>query len=154
MAVNNSWPLAISKMAHQDCMDGQSWFWPSKFFPPPISSSSPPAYAHITGQGRIDGAICEFTEDKRLAYLKRLQEAGVVNIEMECTALASICHKAGVKCSVICVTLLDRLQGDQVEIPSEVYRGYQARLQGLVAKFIRSRLGNMSSEHDSWVLYI
>ena len=49
-----------------------------------------------------------------MAYLQRVKEAGVVNIEMECVALGALCHRAGVKCAVVCVTLVDRLLGDQV----------------------------------------
>ena len=66
---------------------------------------------------------------------------GISNIEMECTALAALCHKARVKCAVVCVTLLDRLLGDQVDIPPEQYKKYQQRPQALVAGFIKSRLG-------------
>jgi uridine phosphorylase len=35
------------------------------------------------GQGRLDGAFCDHTEQDKMEYLKRLQEIGVVNIEME-----------------------------------------------------------------------
>jgi len=62
----------------------------------------------------MDGAICEFSEDEKMAYLRRAHEEGVTNIEMECTALGALCHKTGVKCAVVCVTLVDRLKGDQV----------------------------------------
>ena len=94
-----------------------------------------------TGQGRLDGAVCQFEDKDKMAYLKRVQAAGVVNIEMECTALSSLCYQAGMKCAVVCVTLLDRLEGDQVDLRPEDYQMYQTRLQGLVAKFIKSRLG-------------
>ena len=29
--------------------------------------------------------------------------------------MASLCHMTGVKCAVVCVALLNRLNGDQVE---------------------------------------
>ena len=45
----------------------------------------------------------------------RLKEAGVTNIEMESTAFTALTHKAGFKSAVVCVTLLDRLNEDQVE---------------------------------------
>ena len=35
------------------------------------------------GQGRIDGAMCEYTEADKLAWLAKLQAAGVLNMEME-----------------------------------------------------------------------
>ena len=44
----------------------------------------------------------------------RLKEAGVTNIEMESTAFTALTHKAGFKSAVVCVTLLDRLNEDQV----------------------------------------
>ena len=41
---------------------------------------------------------------------------GVTNMEMEALVFASLTHKAGIRSAVVCVTLLDRLQGDQVDI--------------------------------------
>ncbi|XP_054065734.1 uridine phosphorylase 2 isoform X3 [Rissa tridactyla] len=43
--------------------------------------------------------------------------------------------------AVVCVTLLDRLEGDQIRVPREVLGEYQQRPQRLVAAFIRKRLG-------------
>lgn len=96
----------------------------------------------LVGQGRTDGAVCEHTEEEKLAYLKGLNEIGISNIEMECTALAALTHHAGVKSAVVCVALLDRLLGDQVTISPEDYKIYQQRPQALVIKFIKSRLGS------------
>ena len=44
----------------------------------------------------------------------RLKDAGVTNIEMESVAFTALTHKAGFKSAVVCVTLLDRLNEDQV----------------------------------------
>ena len=41
---------------------------------------------------------------------------GVTNMEMEALVFAGLTHKAGIRAAVVCVTLLDRLQGDQVDI--------------------------------------
>ena len=41
-------------------------------------------------------------------------EKGVVNMEMEALVFAAMTHLAGIKSAVVCVTLLDRLNGDQV----------------------------------------
>ena len=73
-------------------------------------------------------------------HLHQLKDNGVVNIEMECTAIASLCHHTNVKCAVVCVTLLDRLKGDQVQISPEDYKAWSLRPQQLVAKFIKSEL--------------
>ena len=68
-----------------------------------------------SGQARVDGVVCEIsTHQEKLTYLQRVKEAGISNIEMECTAIASLCKMTGVKCAVVCVALLDRLKGDQV----------------------------------------
>lgn len=47
-------------------------------------------------------------------YLTKLHDFGVVNIEMESTIFAALTHHAGIRAAVVCVTLLDRLKGDQV----------------------------------------
>lgn len=49
-----------------------------------------------------------------MEYLESIHKSGVVNIEMESLAFAALTHHAGIKAAVICVTLLDRLRGDQV----------------------------------------
>ena len=58
--------------------------------------------------------MCTFSEEQQEAYLRRVSEAGIINIEMESAGLASLCHMTGIPCAVVCVALLDRLQGDQV----------------------------------------
>ena len=65
-------------------------------------------------QGRLDGAICEYTEKDKMAYLKHVSDNGVVNMEMEATVFAAMTHMAGIRSAVVCVTLLNRLKGDQV----------------------------------------
>ena len=49
-----------------------------------------------------------------MAYLKHVSDNGVVNMEMEATVFAAMTHMAGIRAAVVCVTLLDRLKGDQV----------------------------------------
>lgn len=62
----------------------------------------------------MDGAFCDFTEEEKMEYLEKLKANGVRNIEMESLAFAALTHHAGIKAAVVCVTLLDRLKGDQV----------------------------------------
>lgn len=64
----------------------------------------------------MDGAFCEFTESDKMEYLNKLHDFGVVNIEMESTIFAALTYHAGIRAAVVCVTLLDRLKGDQVRI--------------------------------------
>lgn len=66
------------------------------------------------GQGRLDGAFCDFTKEEQMEYMEKLQHDGVVNIEMESTVFAALTTHAGIKSAVVCVTLLNRLKGDQV----------------------------------------
>lgn len=77
-------------------------------------------FNYSTGQGRLDGAFCEFTENDKMEYLNKLHDFGVVNIEMESTIFAALTYHAGIRAAVVCVTLLDRLKGDQVRI-SKIY---------------------------------
>ena len=48
-----------------------------------------------------------------MAYLQEVASKGVTNMEMEALVFAALTHLAGVRSAVVCVTLLDRLKGDQ-----------------------------------------
>ena len=89
------------------------------------------------GQARIDGAVCDYSESEQQAYFQELKEKGVNNIEMECSAMAALCHKVGVRCAIVCVVLVNRLEGDQVDIPDETYDEWQLRLQNFVVQYIK-----------------
>lgn len=49
------------------------------------------------GQGRLDGALCSFSPEDKLEYLRKAYEAGVRNIEMESTVFAAMCRVCGLK---------------------------------------------------------
>ncbi|GCB80501.1 uridine phosphorylase 2-like isoform X1 [Scyliorhinus torazame] len=93
------------------------------------------------GQGRLDGALCSFSNEEKLEYLKKAYKAGVRNIEMECTVFAAMCHSCDLKAAVVCVALLNRFDGDQITTPHEVLLEYQMRPQKLVSMFIKKQLG-------------
>jgi len=95
---------------------------------------------HLSGQGRLDGAFCDYTLDDKLKFLQKIYDAGVRNIEMECVCFAAMCNRAGVAAAILCVTLLDRLKGDQVVLAPELHEDYQMRPPRLVAKFIKKSL--------------
>ena len=44
----------------------------------------------------------------------KLVKQGVSNMEMEALVFAALTNMAGIRSAVVCVTLLDRLKGDQV----------------------------------------
>ncbi|XP_055851096.1 uridine phosphorylase 2-like [Episyrphus balteatus] len=92
------------------------------------------------GQGRLDGVICEHNEQQKMEFLKKLHNHGVRNIEMEATMFSSLTHHIGIKAGEICVTLVDRLQGDQVtqsNIPKEVL---EQRPLTMCGRFIKKHL--------------
>jgi len=93
------------------------------------------------GQGRLDGALKpRYTEADKMAFLRRAHEAGVRNIEMESTAFAAFCLRAGIPAAVVCTTLLDRLQGDQVtSTPAELAQ-FSDNAQRVVLQYIRGQL--------------
>ncbi|KAI3356183.1 hypothetical protein L3Q82_017442, partial [Scortum barcoo] len=95
------------------------------------------------GQGRLDGALCSFSHEEKLEYLRKAYEAGVRNIEMESTVFAAMCRVCGLKAAVVCVTLLNRFDGDQITSPHDVLVEYQQRPQALVSHFIKKRLGQI-----------
>lgn len=92
------------------------------------------------GQGRLDGAFCEYTETEKVEYLSKLKQNGIVNIEMEVVPFAALTHHAGIRSAVVCVALLDRFKGDQVSTPKEVLNEWQMRPQVLIARYIRRYL--------------
>merc|ERR1719397_460961 len=92
------------------------------------------------GQGRLDGAVCEYSEQDKMAYLCQVSQKGVTNMEMEALVFAGLTHKAGIRSAVVCVTLLDRLQGDQVTTTKEELTLWQARPMEIVSRLIKSEL--------------
>ena len=63
---------------------------------------------------------------------------------MESVCFASMCNRAGVSAAIMCVTLLDRLKGDQVTLTQEQHEDFQMRPAKLVAKFIKKTLEQSS----------
>lgn len=93
------------------------------------------------GQARLDGAFCDHNEAAKMAFLRRMHREGIRNIEMESLCFAAYSYRAGIKSAVVCVTLLDRLKGDQITTPHDVMEDWQMRPQRLVVKYIRKKLG-------------
>ncbi|KAG0717172.1 Uridine phosphorylase 1 [Chionoecetes opilio] len=98
-------------------------------------------YDFYEGQGRVDGAFCEYTEADKLAFLQKIHAANVVNMEMESLGFAALCYHAGVRSAVVCVTVINRLQGDQMSTPKEELNKWQEYPQVLVARYIRKVMG-------------
>lgn len=99
-------------------------------------------YDFYEGQGRLDGAFCDYNVDDKIAFLRDIHSKGVKNMEMESLAFAAMCHHARAKGAVVCVALLDRLLGDQIDASKETLEEYQDRPQKVVIGFIKSRLSS------------
>lgn len=91
------------------------------------------------GQGRLDGALCNFKEDEKLAYLKEAHSKGVLNIEMEGLQFASFCSRLGINAAMMCSVLINRLKGDQVTVDHETLQDLAENSQKLAIRYIRSR---------------
>jgi uridine phosphorylase len=60
-----------------------------------------------------------------------------------------MCHSAGVSAAIICVTLLNRLVGDQIQIPENEYEELTGRSLKVAGKFIKRRLaGHKFNPHE------
>jgi uridine phosphorylase len=71
-------------------------------------------------QFRLDGAICLETPETKMGWLRWLYESGVANIEMEGAMIAGYLNHWGFpKFAMICCTLLNRLDCDQVTASPE-----------------------------------
>ncbi|KIH59046.1 putative uridine phosphorylase [Ancylostoma duodenale] len=93
------------------------------------------------GQMRLDGFFCEYNADDKFAFLRKIHDKGVRNIEMESACFASLTYRAGVKAAIVCVTLLNRMKGDQVKIEHDQYIEFEERPFRLVTALIRKQLG-------------
>lgn len=98
------------------------------------------------GQGRLDGPFCDYTEFDKLNYLKTLTDIGVKNIEMEATAFTAYTRIAGLRAGIICVTFLDRLQGDQVTPNKSTLTEWQKRPMLVVGRYIKHYIDNMNTK--------
>jgi len=76
-------------------------------------------------QFRLDGAVCMETPQTKMAWLEWIHDNGVRNIEMEGAMLAGYLNHWGFsKFAMICCTLLNRLNGDQVTATPEQMHQY------------------------------
>lgn len=50
-----------------------------------------------SGQARLDGAFCSYTEKDKQEYLMKAREADVCNIEMESSVFAAMCKLSGMR---------------------------------------------------------
>ena len=91
----------------------------------------------LTGQARLYGAFCDFTEKDQEDFLKRAYEAGIRNIEMEGLAVAAMCYRAKIQAAILCTTFSDRLKQEYYNIKNEEAEEYERRPWKLVSTYIK-----------------
>jgi uridine phosphorylase len=92
-------------------------------------------------QGRLDGAFrAWYTEEDKMAFLKKAHAAGIRNIEMEAPAFCAFCHRAGIHGAIVCCSIVNRLKGDQIESTSEQLGQFSVDAQRVVIQHMNNAL--------------
>uniref|UniRef100_A0A0N4ZUS0 PNP_UDP_1 domain-containing protein n=1 Tax=Parastrongyloides trichosuri TaxID=131310 RepID=A0A0N4ZUS0_PARTI len=95
------------------------------------------------GQARLDGAFCDYSSEDKFEFLKELVKKGVRNFEMESTCFTALTARANIRAAVCCVALLNRLNGDQVNLDKDTYHEYEMRPFKLVTSLLKKNLENI-----------
>lgn len=82
-----------------------------------------------------------YGKTEQRAWVEELKRLGIVNTEMEATALAGFCRRAGIAAADICA-VLDRM-GERVTATEDECALYSDRAQTVVIRYIRSRLKDL-----------
>lgn len=91
-------------------------------------------------QTRLDGAVDPgYTRHEQRAFLHRLHEIGVRSYEMEATALAGFCHRAGIRAADASVVIVNRLHGDQITSTHTELAAFSTNAQNLVLQYLRQK---------------
>ncbi|VUZ51644.1 unnamed protein product [Hymenolepis diminuta] len=91
-------------------------------------------------QGRLDGAICDYTEKEKMAFLQKAYDLGVRNLEMESLGFAAFCQRLQIKAAVICATMVNRLESDQISTPVETMHAWQERPLAILMAYMKKVL--------------
>ena len=93
-------------------------------------------------QFRLDGAVCMETPESKMAWLEWINAEGVRNIEMEGAMLAGYLNHWGFpRFAMICTTLLNRLEGDQVTASHEELHSFSERSGDVLFNYLTATLG-------------
>lgn len=93
-------------------------------------------------QCRLDGAIRLDDLNSKMAWLEWIHEHGVRNIEMEGAMLAAYLNHWGFsKFAMICTTLLNRLEGDQVTASAEQLHKFSEDSGEVLFNYLKSFFG-------------
>ncbi|NRA47271.1 MAG: uridine phosphorylase [Oligoflexales bacterium] len=112
-----------------------------KQLPPLISGKTMTADDFYLGQGRLDGYFrSDLDEKSRQDFFTKAHELGIRNFEMEAAELAAFSNRPGsplnMRAATMCVTLLDRLQGDQVACTADELKSWEQGLLKFAVDFV------------------
>ena len=92
-------------------------------------------------QFRLDGAIALTTNENKRQWLDWLAENGVRNIQMEGAALAAYLNYWGFsRFAMVCTTVLDRFEGDQITASSSELKEFDDRAGTVTFNYLQSIL--------------
>lgn len=92
-------------------------------------------------QFRRDGAIALATTERKMEWLAWLADHGVRNIEMEGALIAGYLNYWGFsRFAMVCTTLLNRLEGDQITTPHTELQEYSDRSGVVIFNYLQSIL--------------
>lgn len=90
------------------------------------------------GQCRYDGAMKSRENHKwRQEFFAKIRDLEIYNFEMESNALAAFCYQAQIPATMIAVTLLNRLESDQVTSTPEELAEFSDHSQNVVINYIK-----------------
>jgi len=93
-------------------------------------------------QYRLDGAVCFETTESKMAWLEWISSAGVRNIEMEGAMLAGYLNHWGFpKFAMVCVTIVNRLEGDQIRATGADLAEYRERIGAVLFNYLHASAG-------------
>lgn len=99
-------------------------------------------------QGRLDGAVeTGYTEAEKMAWLQKLSDHGVLNMEMEGPGLAGFCNRTKIRAGMVCAALLNRLHGDQTPkqaTPAQM-KQWTNDTVSVVIEWLREKLGKQAT---------
>jgi uridine phosphorylase len=93
-------------------------------------------------QFRLDGAVCMETPESKMAWLEWINAEGVRNIEMEGAMFAGYLNHWGFpRFAMICTTIVNRLEGDQVTASKEELQAFSQRSGDVLFRYLTTTLG-------------
>ncbi|CAD7959120.1 unnamed protein product [Amoebophrya sp. A25] len=100
---------------------------------------------YYEGQGRVDGALATaYGEPEQQKFLQKLEQQGVVAMEMEANGFLSFFQRMQLPAAVIAVALLDRLKGDQHAESRDKIHEYSLRPLTVAVWYAREKMGLFS----------